>query len=399
MSAIGRNETNKQDGLPPRRLRLGMVGGGDGAFIGAVHRIAARLDDYYEIVAGALSSDAERALRSGAAIRLDPARSYSDYREMARLESQRPDGIDVVAIVTPNHLHAPVASSFLEAGIHVICDKPLGISLDEGEQLAALARARGRVFALTHTYSGYPMVRHARELVASGAIGEVRVVHVEYAQDWMAEAANQSPEFQATNWHNDPRRAGPTGCTGDIGTHAFHLAAFVTGIQPSELLAELHSFTPDRILDDHVQVMLRYPNGARGMLWSSQMATGCENALKLRLFGSKASLAFDQENPNELILTPQGGCAQRLTRGRVGGVAAGHATRVPCGHPEGYLEAFAQLYRDAAAQIHAVEAGQPLPAASASLPTVEDGVDGLRFIEAVLASHDAGSRWVELGKK
>nr|WP_027863787.1 Gfo/Idh/MocA family oxidoreductase [Massilia alkalitolerans] len=385
--------------MPPRRLRLGMVGGGDGAFIGAVHRIAARLDDCYEIVAGALSSDAERALRSGAAIRLDPARSYSDYREMARLESQRPDGIDVVAIVTPNHLHAPVARSFLEADIHVICDKPLAISLDEGRELAALAQAKGRVFALTHTYSGYPMVRHARELVASGAIGDVRLVHVEYAQDWMAEAANQSPEFQATNWHNDPRRAGPTGCTGDIGTHAFHLAAFVTGIQPSELLAELHSFTPERILDDHVQVMLRYPNGARGMLWSSQMATGCENALKLRVFGSKASLAFDQENPNELILTPQGGCAQRLTRGRVGGVAAGHATRVPCGHPEGYLEAFAQLYRDAAAQIHAVEAGQPLPEASASLPTVEDGVAGLRFIDAVLASHDAGSRWVELGKK
>ena len=398
MSAIGRNESDKQDGLPPRRLRLGMVGGGDGAFIGAVHRIAARLDDCYEVVAGALSSDAERAVRSGAAIRLDPARSYSDYREMARQEAARPDGIDVVAIVTPNHLHAPVARSFLEAGIHVICDKPLGISLDEGEELAALARAKGRVFALTHTYSGYPMVRHARELVASGAIGDVRLVHVEYAQDWMAEAANQSPEFQATNWHNDPRRAGPTGCTGDIGTHAFHLAAFVTGIQPSELLAELHSFTPERILDDHVQVMLRYPNGARGMLWSSQMATGCENALKLRVFGSKASLAFDQESPNELVLTPQGGCAQRLTRGRVGGLAAGHATRVPCGHPEGYLEAFAQLYRDAAAQIHALEAGQPLPAASASLPTVEDGVDGLRFIEAVLASHDAGSRWVQLGK-
>jgi predicted dehydrogenase len=399
MSAIGRTETAGQDGAIPRRLRLGMVGGGDGAFIGAVHRIAARLDDCYEIVAGALSSDAERALRSGAAIRLDPARSYSDYREMARQEAARPDGIDVVAIVTPNHLHAPVARSFLEAGIHVICDKPLGISLDEGEELAALARANGRVFALTHTYSGYPMVRHARELVASGAIGDVRLVHVEYAQDWMADAANQSAEFQATNWHNDPRRAGPTGCTGDIGTHAFHLAGFVSGIQPSELLAELHSFTPERILDDHVQVLLRYPNGARGMLWSSQMATGCENALKLRVFGSKASLAFDQENPNELLLTPQGGCTQRLTRGRVGGTAAGHATRVPCGHPEGYLEAFAQLYRDAAVQIHAVEAGQPVPATSASLPTVNDGVDGLRFIEAVLASHDAGSRWVELGKK
>lgn len=395
MAAIGQNSADNTGG-PPRRLRLGMVGGGDGAFIGAVHRIAARLDDCYELAAGALSGDPARAAASGAAIRLDPARCYTDYREMSRLEAARPDGIDVVAIVTPNHLHAPVATAFLEAGIHVICDKPLGISLLEGEALAALARARNRVFALTHTYTGYPMVRHARELVANGAIGAVRLVHVEYAQDWMADAANQDAAFQAGNWHNDPRRAGPTGCTGDIGTHAFQLAGFVAGIQPSELLAELHAFTPDRVLDDHVQVMLRYPNGARGMLWSSQMATGCENALKLRVFGSKASLAFEQENPNQLWLTPQGGCAQRITRGRAGGMAAGHATRIPSGHPEGYLEAFAQLYRDAAAQIHAVEAGQPLPEAAASLPTVDDGVAGLRFIDAVLASHGAGSRWVKL---
>jgi predicted dehydrogenase len=380
-----------------RRLRLGMVGGGDGAFIGAVHRIAARLDDCYEVVAGALSSNPARALQSGAAIRLDPARCYTDYREMARAEAARGDGIDVVAIVTPNHLHAPVASAFLEAGIHVICDKPLGISLDEGKALAALARERRRVFALTHTYTGYPMVRHARELVAAGAIGELRQVHVEYAQDWMAEAAMQSAAFQDTNWHNDPLRAGPTGCTGDIGTHAFHLAGFVSGMQPSELLAELHAFTPGRVLDDHVQVMLRYPNGARGMLWASQMATGCENALKLRVFGSKASLAFDQENPNELWLTPQGGCAQKLTRGRAGGSAAGHATRIPSGHPEGYLEAFAQLYRDAAAQIHAVDAGLPLPDESAWLPTADDGVAGMAFIDAVLASHAAGSRWINIG--
>jgi predicted dehydrogenase len=379
-----------------RRLRLGMVGGGDGAFIGAVHRIAARLDDCYEVVAGALSSNPARALQSGAAIRLDPARCYTDYREMARAEAARGDGIDAVAIVTPNHLHAPVATAFLEAGIHVICDKPLGISLAEGEALAALARDRQRVFALTHTYSGYPMVRHARELVEAGAIGEVRLVHVEYAQDWMAEAAMQSAGFQGTNWHNDPQRAGPTGCTGDIGTHAFHLAAFVSGLQPSELLAELHAFSPGRLLDDHVQVMLRYPNGARGTLWASQMATGCENALKLRVFGSKASLAFDQENPNELWLTPQGGCAQKLTRGRVGGTAARQATRIPSGHPEGYLEAFAQLYRDAAAQIHAVDAGLPLPAESAGLPTVDDGVAGMRFIDAVLQSHAAGSCWVSL---
>ena len=380
-----------------RRLRLGMVGGGDGAFIGAVHRIAARLDDCYEVVAGALSSDPERARQSGAAIRLDPARSYTDYREMARMEAARTDGIDVVAIVTPNHLHAPVATAFLDAGIHVICDKPLGISLEEGEALAALAHARKRVFALTHTYTGYPMVRHARELVASGAIGEVRMVHVEYAQDWMAEADKQDAAFQAGNWHNDPRRAGPTGCTGDIGTHAWHIAGFVSGLQPSELLAELHAFTPDRTLDDHLQVMLRYPNGARGTLWASQMATGCENALKLRVFGTKASLAFDQEQPNELWLTPQGGSAQRLTRGRVRGAAAEQATRIPNGHPEGYLEAFAQLYRDAAAQIHAVDAGLPVPQSAAWLPTVEDGVGGMRFIDAVLASHRDGSRWVRLG--
>lgn len=378
----------------PRRLRLGMVGGGDGAFIGAVHRIAARLDDCYEVVAGALSSDPARARLSGAAIRVDPARCYADYREMARMEAARGDGIDVVAIVTPNHLHAPVATAFLEAGIHVICDKPLGISLEEGVKLAALAQARKRVFALTHTYTGYPMVRHARELVAAGAIGEVRMVHVEYAQDWMAEPDKQDPAFQAANWHNDPQRAGPTGCTGDIGTHAWHIAGFVSGLQPSELLAELHAFTPERTLDDHLQVMLRYPNGARGTLWASQMATGCENALKLRVFGSKASLAFDQEQPNELWLTPQGGCAERLTRGRVRGAAAEQATRIPSGHPEGYLEAFAQLYRDAAAQIHARDAGLPLPPDAAWLPTVEDGVGGMRFIEAVLASHRAGSRWV-----
>ena len=370
-----------------------MVGGGAGAFIGAVHRIAARLDDCYDVVAGALSGDPARALASGSAIRLDPARCYADYREMARAEAARDDGIDVVAIVTPNHLHAPVATAFLEAGIHVICDKPLAISTPEAEALAALAQRHKRVFALTHTYTGYPMVRHARELVAAGAIGEVRLVHVEYAQDWMAEANKQDDAFQHSDWHNDPSRAGPTGCTSDIGTHAFHLAGYVSGIWPDELLAELHAFTPGRTLDDHVQVMLRYPNGARGMLWSSQMATGCENALRLRVFGSKASLAFDQEQPNELWLTPQGGCAQRLTRGRVPGAAAQHATRVPAGHPEGYLEAFAQLYRDAAAWILAIKEGAPVPAAAAALPTVADGVAGMRFIDAVLASHRAGSRW------
>jgi predicted dehydrogenase len=378
----------------PARLKLGMVGGGDGAFIGAVHRIAARLDDCYELAAGALSSQPEKAAASAAGLRLDPARSYSDYREMARLEALRPDGIDVVAIVTPNYLHAPVASAFLEAGIHVICDKPLAISLAEGEALAALARDKQRVFALTHVYAGYPMVRQARAMVAAGEIGEVRLVQVEYPQDWLAEEASQSEDFQRNNWHNDPLRAGPAGCLGDIGSHAHHLAGFVSGMQPSEILAELHAFTPGRPVDDHVQVMLRYANGARGMLWASQMATGCENALRLRVYGSKASLAFDQENPNELWVTPQGGCAQRITRGRANSAAAEAATRVPSGHPEGFIEAFAQLYRDAAAQIHALRAGQSLPEASRGMPTVADGGVGLQFMDAVMESHKRGSCWV-----
>lgn len=373
-----------------------MVGGGDGAFIGAVHRIAARLDDCYELVAGALSSQPERAAASAAGIRLAPERSYSDYLEMARSEAARPDGIDAVAIVTPNYLHAPVATAFLEQGIHVICDKPLAITLAEGEALAALALSKRRVFALTHVYTGYPMVRHARAMVAAGEIGEVRLVHVEYAQDWLAEEANQSEEFQKNNWHNDPLRAGAAGCLGDIGSHAYHLAAFVSGMQPNQVLGELHAFTPGRVLDDHVQVMLRYPNGARGMLWSSQMATGCENALRLRVYGTKASLSFDQENPNELWMTPQGGAAQRLTRGRVRGAAAQAATRVPSGHPEGYLEAFAQLYRDTAAQIIAVETGQAVPAHACDMPDVGDGVAGLRFMDAVLESHRRDSSWVAL---
>ena len=379
-----------------RRLRLGMVGGGQGAFIGSVHRIAARLDDYYELVAGALSSDPARAAASALEARIVPDRSYSDYREMARREAARPDGIDVVAIVTPNYLHAPVATAFLEAGIHVICDKPLAISLAEGRALAALARAKGRVFALTHTYTGYPMVRHAKALVEAGELGELRLVQVEYAQDWLAASIGRADTGAADNWHNDPLRSGPGGTLADVGTHAYQLAQFISGQTPTQLLAELNTFVPGRPLDDHVQVMLRYANGARGTLWASQVATGCENALRLRLYGSKAQLAFNQENPNELWLTPQGGNPQRLTPGRVAGAAAAHATRVPAGHPEGYLEAFAQLYVDTALQIAAVDAGLPVPQAARWLTTVDDGVAGMAFIEAVLRSHRNDARWTML---
>jgi predicted dehydrogenase len=371
-----------------RKLRLGMVGGGQGAFIGAVHRIAARLDDRFELVAGALSSDPQRAQASAAEAGI--ARSYADWREMAQAEAARKDdGIDAVAIVTPNHLHAPVATAFLEAGIHVICDKPLAVSLAQGQALARLARDKKRLFALTHTYSGYPMVRHARELVASGALGEVRVVQVEYAQDWLSEPIETTGTNKQAGWRTDPDLAGPAGCLGDIGTHAYHLAGFVTGMLPQSLSAELHTFVAGRRVDDHVQAMLRYVNGARGMLWASQVASGAENALRLRVYGTQAGLAFDQENPNELWFTPLAGASQRLTRGRVKSTVAAHATRVPSGHPEGYLEAFAQLYQDAALQIAALDAGQPLPPESLLLTTVDDGVAGLHFIEAVLASSAA----------
>ncbi|MEX3811363.1 Gfo/Idh/MocA family protein [Paraburkholderia sp. BR13439] len=377
-----------------RRLRLGMVGGGQGAFIGAVHRIAARLDDRFELVAGALSSDPERARAS--AVEAGIARSYADWREMARAEAARDDGIDAVAIVTPNHLHAPVATAFLEAGIHVICDKPLAVSLAEGEALAKLAQSSKRLFAVTHTYSGYPLVRHARDLVERGELGEIRVVQVEYAQDWLAEPLETGGANKQAGWRTDPALAGPAGCLGDIGTHAYQLAAFVTGMMPRALSAELHTFVPGRRIDDHVQAMLRYANGARGMLWASQVASGAENALRLRVYGTKAGLAFDQEEPNALWFTPLGGAAERLTRARVKSAVAAHATRVPAGHPEGYLEAFAQLYKDAALQIDALNEGRAPPAESLLLTTVDDGVDGLRFIEAVLKSSAGDGRWVEI---
>jgi predicted dehydrogenase len=375
-----------------RRLRLGMVGGGQGGYIGAAHRLAARLDDCYDFVAGALSSDPQRAAESGRVLRLDPARSYADYREMARVEAQREDGIDAVVVVTPNHLHAPVTTAFLEAGIHVICDKPLAMSLEEALQMQALAQSTGKLLAVTYTYSGYAMVRHAKEMVAAGELGEVRFVHVEYVQDWLAEPVEQQCNKQA-EWRTDPARTGPGGCLGDIGTHAYQLASFVTGMLPSEISADVVAMVPGRRVDDHVQAILRYPSGARGSLFASQIATGEGNALRLRVYGTKASISFDQEHPDFLWYTPLNGNPVRLTKGRAHSPASDHATRIPAGHPEGYFEAFAQLYRDAALQIEAMLERRPIPASSALLTTVEDGVQGMRFIEAALrSSAQAGAR-------
>ncbi|TMV90658.1 Gfo/Idh/MocA family oxidoreductase [Thioclava sp. BHET1] len=380
--------------ITDRRIRLGMVGGGEGAFIGGVHRIAARLDDRYQLVAGALSSDPERARRSGAALGLDPARSYSDFTQMARAEAARPDGIQAVSIVTPNHLHAPVATAFLQAGIHVICDKPITRTLAEAEALAEQVAQSGALFVLTHTYTGYPMIRQARAMVAAGALGPIRVVQVEYPQDWLTEPVAEDGTKQAL-WRVDPERAGAAGALGDIGTHAMNLASFVTGLEAREICAELTRFVPGRQVDDDVQMMIRYDGGAKGMLWASQVAPGNENALKLRVYGAQGGLEWAHTAPDTLRHTPFGEPPRLLSRGGPGlspEVAA--LGRVPAGHPEGFLEAFATLYSDAADAILAHASGAP--ASEGALPGVADGVQGMRFVEAALRSSDAGGIWCAL---
>jgi len=388
-------EASRAHSATPRRIRLGMVGGGQGAFIGGVHRMAARLDDRYEFVAGALSSQAERALASGAELHLAPERCYADYRDMAKREAAREDGIDVVAIVTPNHLHAPIASAFLDAGIDVICDKPVTTTLAEALDLVQRVKRSGRLFALTHNYSGYPMVRQAREMVAAGELGEIRLVQAEYPQDWLSTGLEFTGQKQAA-WRVDPSQAGAGGSLGDIGTHAEHLGRFISGLTLKAVSADLHTFVEGRRLDDNAHVMLRYTNGARGLLWSSQVAPGNENALRVRVYGSKAGLDFCQEQPNHLWFTPLGQQPRLITRaGNGSGEAAQYATRTPSGHPEGYIEGFAQLYRDVAEQIHARWQGRTPDPRACSVPGVEDGALGMKFIEAVVESSRADGRWVD----
>ncbi len=378
--------------MTARRLRLGMVGGGQGAFIGAVHRIAARMDDQYELIAGALSSDPARARASAVELHITPERSYADFREMARAEAARADGIDVVAIVTPNHMHYAPARAFLDAGIHVICDKPLCRTLEEAEDLARVVPASGKVFVLTHNYTGYPMVRQAREMVASGALGAIRTVQVEYPQEWLTTALEATGQKQAA-WRTDPERSGAGGCLGDIGTHAFNLVEFVTGLRCESLVAELTIFVPGRRLDDNVQMLLHFEGGARGSLWCSQVAPGHENGLRLRVYGESGGLEWVQEQPNQLRYAAFAKPACVITRGGAGArETAAHATRIPAGHPEGYLEAFAQIYRDAAELIRACDEKRGPDPACALVPGIGDGVRGMRFIDAAIRSGRAGQR-------
>ena len=376
-------------------IRLGMVGGGAGAFIGDVHRIASRIDGRYRLVAGALSSTPEKAEESAAAVGIAEDRTYSDWAEMAKREARLKDGIEAVAICTPNHLHVPVAREFLKRGIHVICDKPLSSSLAEAKRLRQTSGKADALFVLTHNYSGYPMVRQAKEMVAAGEIGAIRVVQVEYPQDWMTDAVEEQGVKQA-EWRADPERAGPGGATGDIGTHAYHLARFVTGLTLSKLAADLDAFVPGRQLDDNAHVLLRFAEGAKGMLWCSQVAPGQENGLRLRVFGDKGALEWFQENPNHLWHTTHGEPTRRLTRNGPGtGGAAARVSRIPGGHPEGYLEGFANVYTDAALAIRAHQRGEPAPE-GVDLPTLEDGIEGVAFVEACVRSAARDAAWVEL---
>jgi predicted dehydrogenase len=390
--------TQVESGSGP--IRLGMVGGGQGAFIGGVHRIAARLDGDFVLVAGALSSDAERARASAAELGLAPERSYGSFEEMAAAEAKRPDGIEAVAIVTPNHMHFPAAKAFLDAGIHVICDKPLTSNLADARTLAAAVEKSGKLFVLTHNYTGYPMVRHAREMVAAGDLGDIRVVQAEYPQDWLTTRLEASGQKQAA-WRTDPAKSGAGGATGDIGTHAYNLARFVTGLELDALSADLTAFVEGRPLDDNAHVMLRFKAkggapAAKGMLWASQVAPGNENALKLRVYGTKGGLEWQQEQPNHLWFTPFGQEKRLITRAGAGaGPAASRVSRIPSGHPEGYLEGFATIYAEAALAIRAARTGAA-PDAAVTYPTVTDGVEGVAFVEACVRSSKNDAAWTRL---
>jgi predicted dehydrogenase len=373
------------------RIRLGMVGGGKDAFIGGVHRIAARIDGEFDLVAGALSATPAKAQESGRALGLAPERTYDDFEEMAKREARLKNGIEAVSIVTPNHMHAPVARAFLKRGIHVICDKPL----TEAKKLAKIAAESDALFILTHNYTGYPMIRQARAMIAEGLLGPIRVVQAEYAQDWLATPLEGEGQKQA-DWRTDPARTGAGGATGDIGTHAFNLASFVTGLRLESLAADLQAFVPGRRVDDNGNILLRYEGGARGMLWCSQVASGCENALRLRVYGEKGGLDWEQENPNYLWYAPLGEPRRLLTRGGAGtGGEAARVTRTPGGHPEGYLEGFANIYAEAARAIRARKAGEAIPP-DVVFPTVEDGLAGVAFVDACVRSSAKNGAWVRL---
>lgn len=382
----------------PRKLRYAMVGGGRGAFIGAVHRMAMALDGQYEFVAGALSSTPEKARASGRDLGLRDDRNHGDWQALLADELRRDpaERIDIVSIVTPNHLHFPVAQAFVEAGFHVVCDKPLVHTVAQAEALVAAVKARGTVFGVTYNYSGYPMVRQAREMVRAGELGELRKVVVEYNQGWLSTRLEAEGNKQAA-WRNDPARSGGAGALGDIGSHAENLVATVTGLEIEALCADLGALVPGRTLDDDANMLLRFAGGARGVLVASQVNAGVENALRLRVSGTRGSIEWWQEDPNRLLHSPIDGPPRVLTRGAAWlHPAALQAGRIPPGHPEGFIEAFANVYLGVAAAVRAHASGEAADPLLADHPTVEDGARGVRFIEAVLGSARSERKWTQL---
>ncbi|MCB0665424.1 MAG: Gfo/Idh/MocA family oxidoreductase [Saprospiraceae bacterium] len=373
-----------------------MVGGGRGAFIGAVHRMAAALDGEIELVCGAFSSDPEKSKASGADLYLDPSRVYGSYKEMIEKEKQLSEDVrmDFISIVTPNHVHFGPAKMALENGFHVVCDKPLCFDLREARELESLVAKSGLIFALTHNYTGYPMVKQARDMVSGGQLGEIRKIVVEYPQGWLSTKIEDSDQKQAS-WRTDPSRSGIAGCMGDIGTHAENLAEYITGLQIEEMCADLSILVPGRQLDDDGNVLLRFDNGARGILFASQISVGEENNLRIRVYGTKAGIEWHQQEPNSLIVKPLEGSMYviRTGVGNLSPSAQAH-TRLPSGHPEGYLEAFANIYRNFAKCVQARLDGQEVDPVYQDFPTVSDGVRGMQFINKVVESSNSDQKWI-----
>lgn len=379
-----------------RKLRMGMVGGGRGAFIGAVHRMAAIMDGKIELVAGNFSADPEKSRLSGADLFLDPQRVYATYQEMARAEAALPLGqrIDFVSIVVRNNLHVPVARTFLEAGINVVCDKPMAYSLAEAREFREFARRSGKVFALTHNYTGYPLVKQARHMARSGELGRILKVVVEYPQGYAISAMGSDEEGQISNWRMDPAISGASNCMGDIGTHAHNLVRYITGLEIESLCADLSTFIPGRLLDDDGNCLLRFHGGARGILYASQISNGDENNLNIRIYGTKCSLEWHQEDPNELIVKAADQPRQILRRGNPYLCAAARKhTRLPWAHPEAFIEAFANVYREAAEAIADEINGRYPRASGYDFPTVDDGVAGNAFIETAVQSARQAAKW------
>jgi len=379
-----------------RKLRLGMIGGGQGAFIGAVHRLAARIDDKYEFVAGCLSSTPAKAEESAKEIGLDLSRSYPDFKTMAEEESKREDGIDVVSIVTPNHMHASPAIEFLNKNIHVICDKPMTSTMDEASELMKAIESSNAYFFLTHNYSGYPVIREMRALIKNGELGKLRIVKGSYLQGWLGSKEEDTGSNKQAEWRTDPKRSGGGGCIGDIGTHAFNLIRFITELELDELSADIHTFVKGRKLDDNAQIMLRFKGGAKGAIWSSQVAVGNENNLKIRVYGENGGLEWKQEDPNYLYYTKFGKPTEKITRGSgSANKEANDVTRIPPGHPEGYLEGFANIYTDVSKRLNAQINNEKYNELDDCYPTIYDGVEGMKFIETVLNSSKNNSKWTQ----